>query len=210
MLCQPSFDNAHGGFMSVSADEFHIVTELRNKAEQQLQAGTTRTDPQWPLGVDALQMLYRMSSDPGRAEDALKLLHELQVHQVELDLQNEEMAMNERDLAEDLSLYRELYDSAPISYFVVDLMGKVIQGNDAAAELLSLERDELTGQDLNTFLLAQSRPLLLDLLKRVAHSGNKDSCIAELVKDKNGSRDLRFMASTCSRREHLLLACCEC
>ncbi|MBE0506883.1 MAG: PAS domain S-box protein [Marinospirillum sp.] len=196
--------------MSVSADESNILTELRNKAEQQLQTGTTRAGQQWSLGVDALQMLYRMSSDPGRAEDALKLLHELQVHQVELDLQNEEMATNERDLAEDLSLYRELYDSAPISYFVVDLTGKVIQGNVAAAELLGLGFNELPGQDFGTFLIPQNRPLLLDLLKRVAQSGNKDFCIVEQAKDKKGSRGLRLMASTCSRHEHLLLACCEC
>lgn len=58
MLGQPFLENTHGVFVSVSADEFHILTELRNKAEQQLQAGITRSGQQWSLGVDALQMLY--------------------------------------------------------------------------------------------------------------------------------------------------------
>jgi len=195
--------------MSASVDESNILTRLRNKAEQQLQTGTTRAGQQWSLGVDALQMLYRMSSDPDRAEEALKLLHELQVHQVELDLQNEEMATNERELLEDLAFYQELYDSAPLGYFIVDLKGKVIQGNHAAAKLLGLGRDELAGQDLGTFLNTQGRPLLLALLKRVADSGDRDFCIAEGAKGEKGFSNLRLTAASCSGQEHLLLACCE-
>lgn len=103
-----------------------------------MKEGTTPITGYWSIGVDALRMLHRLSNNPDNAGDALKLLHELQVHQVELDLQNEEIAANERALVEELDLYRTLYDSVPFAYFVVDLEGTVIQGNLAAAELLAL------------------------------------------------------------------------
>ncbi|WLD56810.1 PAS domain-containing protein [Salinispirillum sp. LH 10-3-1] len=196
--------------MPVTIDESKTLTELRNKAEEQLQTGTTRAGGHWSLGVDALRMLHRLSSNPDSADDALKLLHELQVHQVELDLQNEEMAANEQALVDDLNLYRDLYDSAPQGYFLIDSTGKVIQGNYAAAALLDLGRDDLAGQALDTFLLAQSRPLLLGLLKRVAHSGDRDSCVAEVMKGDKGSRYIQFSAATHPGYKHLLLACCEC
>lgn len=133
------------------------------------------------MGVDALCLLHRLSSNPDNAEDALKLFHELQVHQVEIDLQVEEIAANanERALLEDFSLYRKLYDFSPLGYFLVDFEGNIIQGNLAAAELLGVGRDDLEGYPIDTFLLVQSRPLLLGLLQRVAQSGARDCCLAE-------------------------------
>ncbi len=195
--------------MSTTINESYIYTQLRDKAEAQLQAGTTPTANHWSVGVDALCLLHRLSSNPDNAEDALKLLHELQVHQVELDLQVEQIAANERVLVEDLSLYRMLYDFAPLGYCLVDFEGKVIQGNLAASELLGVRRDDLEGHPIDAFLLAQSRPLLLGLLQRVAQSGARDCCLAE-AGGAQGSRHLRFLASMPPGGEHILLACCEC
>jgi PAS domain S-box-containing protein len=195
--------------MPTTINEPNVYTLLRDKAEAQLQAGTTPAASQWSVSVDALRLLHRLSSNPDHAEDALKLLHELQVHQVELDLQIEEITANERSLAEELSLYRKLYDSAPLGYFLVDFEGKVIQGNLAAAELFGVGRDDLEGYPIDTFLLAQSRPLLLDLLQRVAQSGARACCVAETGGCAQGSRHLQFLASIPPGREHILLACCE-
>lgn len=183
---------------------------LRDKAEQQLQAGTTPMTGHWSIiGLDVLRLLHRLSSDHDKAEDALKLLHELQVHQVELDLQNEEIAANEQALAEDLQLYRTLYDSAPFAYCVVDLKSTVIQSNVAAAELFGLDRGDLEGQRIDTFLNRQNRPQLLELLERVAQNGGTDSCVIE-ASDLKGSRQLKFQASLAPEHEQLLLVCSPC
>ncbi|PXX98440.1 PAS domain S-box protein [Halomonas sp. LBP4] len=194
--------------MPTTTNESNVYTQLRDKAEAQLQTGTTASH--WSVGVDALRLLHRLSSNPDNAEDALKLLHELQVHQVELDLQNEEIAANERALVEDLSLYRKLYDSAPLGYFLVDFEGKVIQGNLAAAELFGVGQNDLEGQRIDTFLKPQNRQQLLGLLQRVAQSGARDCCVAEMGGRAQGSRHLQFLASLPPGREHILLACCEC
>ncbi len=195
--------------MSTTVDESNVYTQLRNKAEAHLKAGTASATSHWSMGVDALRLLHRLSSDPESAEDALKLLHELQVHQVELDLQNEEIAANERALVDDLSLYRELYDSAPLGYFLVDPEGLVIQGNLAAAELFGVAQDDLGGQRIDTYLAPENRPLLLGLLQRVAESGTRGSCMAEAGDGANAARQLQFLASASAKGDYVLLACCE-
>ena len=127
--------------MSNTFEESSIYTQLRDKAESQLLAGTTPTTDHWStIGLDVLRLLHRLSSDHDNAGDALKLLHELQVHQVELDLQNEEIAAKEQERSQDLQFYRTLYDNAPFAYCVVDLKSTIIQSNFAAAELFGLDR----------------------------------------------------------------------
>lgn len=195
--------------MSTSNNESNAYKQLRDKAVTHLQTGTSPTASHWSVGVDALRLLHRLSSDPDNADDALKLLHELQVHQVELDMQNEEIAANEQALMEDLHLYRSLYDCAPLAYFVIDLEGKVIQGNLAAAELFDVGQDELEEKRIDAFLKPQDRPRLLGLLQRVAESGARDSCVVETGGEAISSRYLQFMATLSPGREQLLLACCE-
>ncbi len=197
-----------GSAMPNAFDESNIYTRLRDKAEAQLQAGTTPPAGHWSMGVDALRLLHQLSSDPDKAHDALKLLHELQVHQVELDLQNEEIVANEQALAEDLQLYRGLFDGAPLAYFVVDLAGVVIQGNLAAAELFGVGVDHLEGQRIDSLLQPQHRPRLLGLLERVAARGASGSCVAE-TGEGEACRQLQFLAAAAPARGQLLLACCE-
>ncbi len=196
--------------MHLIVNESNVYTKLRDKAEAQLLSGTTNPSGQWSMGIDALQLLHRLSSNPDQAQDALKLLHELQVHQVELDLQNEEIAANERAREEELNHYRTLYDSAPLAYCVLDLEGTVVQSNLSAAELFAPDQDGIEGQPIDAFLQPHDRPLLLALLRGVADSGKKDSCLTERVDGEQGSGPLQFFASISPEREHILLVCYEC
>ncbi|MDQ2075131.1 PAS domain-containing protein [Marinimicrobium sp. ABcell2] len=192
--------------MPATIDESSVYIKLRDKAEALLLAGTAPATGYWSINVDTLRLLHGLSSDPNRADDALKLLHELQVHQVELDLQNEEIAANEQALVEDLDLYRTLYDAAPFGYCLVDLEGNVIQSNLAATELFGVGPKDIEGHSLGTFLATESRARVLALLQDVAQSGAKKSCLAEI---SGGSRHIQFMASLPAGHEHILLACCE-
>lgn len=196
--------------MPAATNDPNVSIQLRDKAEAQLQAGTTPAASHCSVGVDALRLLHQLSSNPDNAEDALKLLHELQVHQVEIDLQNEEISANEHALVEDLNLYRTLYDSAPFGYLLVDLKGNVIQGNFAASELFAVGREDLEGHPIDTFLLEESRPQLLGLLRHVAQSGAMDSCLAMTRTHTKGSRHIQFLASLSPERKHILLVCREC
>ncbi|TXS91647.1 PAS domain S-box protein [Parahaliea aestuarii] len=196
--------------MSTIVNESNVHARLRDKAEAQLEAGTAPATGQWSMGIDTLRLLHSLSSDPNSADDALKLLHELQVHQVEIDLQNEEIATNGEAVVEDLRLYRTLYDSAPFAYFVVDVDGVIVQGNLIAARLFGVGQDDLEGQRIDTFLNPQSRSLLLGLIKRVAQSGARDSCVVETRVGLQEFQNLQFSASIPPGRRHISLVCCEC
>ena len=72
--------------------------QLRRDARHLLDHGASPKIRSGTLGVDALQLLYQRASEPESAADALKLLHELQTFQVELDLMYQQLQANEHDL----------------------------------------------------------------------------------------------------------------
>lgn len=195
--------------MSTPMDQPSIYKKLRDKAEAQLRAGTSPSGGHGTMGVDALRLLHRLSSNPEKADDALKFLHELQVHQVELDLQHEEIAANEQALADDLGLYETLYECAPFAYCVVDPESCVIHGNLAAAELFGVARAHFEGQHLDAFLNPQDLPKLLSLLATVARDGSRGSCLVESGRETQSPRQLLFQVTPGPVPEQLLLVCYE-
>lgn len=84
--------------------------------------------------------------------EAQRVLHELQVHQIELEMQNEELQRSRGEVEAALSGYTELYDFAPVGYFTLDRLGCIIQANVAGARLLGSTCVDLVGQRLATFV----------------------------------------------------------
>jgi len=151
--------------MSIPPAETNAHARLRLDAESRLKEGSAPPAKVWSAGATALSLLYTLASSPASAADALKLLHELQVHQVELDLQHEQAETTRRELAEDLARYKGFYESAPAGYFNLDSEGHILEGNAAAAQLFGLKPEELHGRRLESLLEPASRPVLLELLQ---------------------------------------------
>lgn len=194
--------------MSSTVIESSVYKELRTKAEAQLKSGTAPTTGNWSLGMDALSTLHRLSSDPNSAGDALKLLHELQVHQVELDLQIGEIQTNEQELIEDLAYCRALFACAPMGYFVVDPEGNIIEGNLAGAVLFGVGQGDLAGHRIDRFLAPEHRPALLAMLDRIVQGSTRGNCVV-LTESAGDYRQLQLMASVSVDHGHILLSCCE-
>jgi PAS domain S-box-containing protein len=77
---------------------------------------------------------------PRTEDDMRRLLHELQVHQIELEMQNEELRRSREELEVSRNKYAELYDFAPVGYFTFDAHGLIREVNLAGARLLGIER----------------------------------------------------------------------
>ncbi len=127
---------------------------------------------------EALSLLYRLASNPESSADAQKLLHELQTHQVELDLQHAQLAENEHELALQLAHFQALYDHAPAGYLALGRDGRILQCNRAASGLFGLDVGQLEDHMLTSLLSPESKPAALAILE---NAGTGDS-ITEAVR----------------------------
>jgi PAS domain-containing protein len=84
-------------------------------------------------------------------QDAQLLVYELQVHQMELEMQNEALRGAEIELEASHAQYRELFDCAPAGYLVLDATASIVRANMAASTLLGVPLDRLKGQPLIAF-----------------------------------------------------------
>jgi len=87
--------------------------------------------------------------------DARRVLHDLQVHQIELELQNEELRRIQAELEASRARYFDLYDLAPVSYFTLDESGLILEANLTGASLLGVARAAVVGQPLSRFVVGE-------------------------------------------------------
>jgi len=114
----------------------------------------------------------------------VKLIHELQMHRIELQMQNEELKTSRAEVEAGLALYAELYDFAPISYFTLDRDGTIRRVNLTGARLLDMERGQLIGRRFGLFVSDEDRPAFNAFLENVFASRKKETCAAALSKEK--------------------------
>ena len=109
-------------------------------------------------------------------------MHELQVHQIELEMQNEELQQTRTEVEAGLQQFTELYDFAPVGYITLASDGMIKQVNLRGASLIGTERSRLVGSNFNLFVASADLPVLNTFLKNVFNSGSKESCELNLCK----------------------------
>jgi PAS domain S-box-containing protein len=114
-----------------------------------------------------------------------RLVHELQVHQIELELQNEELQGARAELEAGVERYSDLYDFAPIGYVTLDGDGTIGQVNLSGARLLGLERSRLVGARFGLFVSPEYRPAFNALLEKVFESQAKQVCDLTIGPEKS-------------------------
>ncbi len=113
-----------------------------------------------------------------------RLLHELQVHQVELEMQNTELQEARDRMEAMVEKYTDLYDFAPVGYFSLDKQGRILEVNLTGSALLGVERSRLINRRLP--VASASQESFLVFLKRVFAGTGQQVCEAALIKE-NGS-----------------------
>jgi len=101
-------------------------------------------------------------------------IHELQIHQVELEMQNEEMTRTQQELDKSRSRYKELYDLAPVGYVTLDKLGLIHEANITATTLLNVSRAALIGKYIQSFMDQESADALHLFFRKPLMPGVKE------------------------------------
>ncbi|MEI7989705.1 MAG: PAS domain S-box protein, partial [Chloroflexota bacterium] len=119
---------------------------------------------------------------------------ELHIHQIELEMQYEELRVAQAEVEAGLERYTELYDFAPLGYFTWGRDGKILQVNLRGASLLGMERANLVGRLLGFFVSQDTRPLFTTFLERMFSSREKESCEVTLQLENKTHLHVRIEA----------------
>jgi len=140
---------------------------LRLKAEEKLKEKQTKSK---------IQVLE---------SDTKKLLHELQVHQIELEMQNEELQEANETAEKALKKYTMLYDFAPMGYFTLNREGEICDLNFTGADLLGEKRFSLVNSNFKLFISPESQAVFNRFFSKVYSSNTKESCEVMLGYDNS-------------------------
>jgi len=130
----------------------------------------------------------------GSEADSQRLLHELQVHQVELELQNEELRKTRDEMEAGRDKYSDLYDFAPIGYLTLDRDGTISEVNLAGATLLRVARAALAKRRFGVFVSPADRVAFADFLRRVFKSKAREECDVRMLLNAGEAVDVRIRA----------------
>lgn len=148
--------NVGGYIVDEPAEIMMDAAELRRKAEER-------------------QKLRKMDGgDPSLQHEVHRLVHELQVHQVELELQNDELRRVWSEVSAERARYSDLYDFAPVSYFTLTRYGDISQTNLAGARLLGTDRSRLKGQRFGLWVHLTDGPVFAAFLEKVFRGTEKE------------------------------------
>jgi PAS domain S-box-containing protein len=113
-------------------------------------------------------------------EDAQRLIHELRVHQIELEMQNEELRNLQVQIEESRSRYADLYDFAPVGYLSCDRGGLILEANLTAATQLGVERSRLIDKPLWLYVLKDDREVIHAHFRNVLDTRERQTCEVRL------------------------------
>src|SRR5262245_38199758 len=131
------------------------------------------------------------------------LIHELEIHQVELKIQNEELRNAQVQLAESRDRYCELYEFAPVAYVTLDRNGRVLESNRMAAKMLGVEPRDLRRARFTKFVTTESQDAWYLHLQAVSSSETTQVCEIRIRSADGRLRSIR-VESFSAGRPHML------
>lgn len=143
---------------------------------------------------------------PLSPEEVWITLHELQVHQIELEMQNEELRRAQAEVEAARARYFDLYDMAPVGYLTLSEQGLILEGNLTAATLLGVSRSMLKNLPISRLILKEDQDIYYLHRKRLLELGEPQECELRLV-NGNGECLWALLRGTVARSEDGALVC---
>lgn len=133
-------------------------------------------------GEEILLQKAAQTSESLTPEQARQVLHELQVHQIELEMQNEELRRTQAELDISRALYFDLYDLAPVGYCTITEQGIVLISNLTLSAMLGAARENLVKQPFSRFVLPEDQDIYYRYRKSLCATGTAQTFDLRLKK----------------------------
>ncbi len=146
------------------------IDKLRQRAEK--------------LIKDTQQNLGKQRSET----DNLKLIHELEVHQIELEMQKDELTLAKEKAEQAENKFTELYDFAPSGYLTLSKEGEIAELNFRAAHLLGKERSYLIKKRFALFVSSDTRAIFNNFIQNIFQTKTKGSCEVKLLTNEDSPK----------------------
>ncbi|MCX6267387.1 MAG: hypothetical protein NTW16_08535 [Bacteroidetes bacterium] len=144
-------------------ENISVAAALRQKAEALLKSRPSKHD------------------SPLSEAETLKLFHELEVHQIELEMQSEELLREKTQREIEIGKITGLFDLAPSGYFVISREGAIVELNHTAARMLDKERSNLKSSHFIFYISDETKPLFNLFLKNSFEIKTRQSCEVALT-----------------------------
>lgn len=131
-------------------------------------------------------LLSAAAPGPGEIDPLQRVMHEMQVHRCELEMQNRALRDAQAELERSVRRYGELCDSLPVAYVTMTLHGRIVEANPAASELFGVERERLPGMYLRDLVSSTDGPALAAHLSACAHNAERQVTEATVERRRGG------------------------
>jgi PAS domain S-box-containing protein len=148
---------------------------LRQKAEELLKVNRSTKTSSSGFSNELTELGFLKGTEG--ETDPKRLLHELEVHQIELEMQNEELKL----AVDEAATATALYDFAPAGYYTLNRDGLICQLNLSGANLLGKERSRLTDSHFSQFISPESLPVFNDFFNRIFETNARHICVLRLT-----------------------------
>jgi len=170
VLKQVTLELSSGGIMKSKDNHAVQAAELRRRAEEIIRQQAAQSPVPETISSEELQNIF----------------HQLCVHQIELQMQNEELRQSKAELHASQARYFELYDLAPAGYCAISDRGMILESNLAAATMVGMARSSLVKQPFNRFILKADQDIYYLCRQQLMENGKPQACELRMLK-KDGT-----------------------
>ncbi len=139
-------------------------------------------------------------------DEIRQILHELRVHQIELEMQNEELRLAQVELDAARARYFNLYDLAPVSYCTLSEKGLILEGNLTAANLLGVVRSALIKQPITRFICKEDQDFYYLHRKQLFETRETQTCELRMMK-QDGTTFWAHLEATAAQNADSVTVC---
>jgi two-component system, NarL family, sensor histidine kinase NreB len=180
-------------------EELNKVFPLRRHTKERALAVTAPLDVEKMPSGNVFELIDALRDH--QSDNAVALPYKLLFHQIELQLQNQDLQTKQKELNDLGEKYSALFLHAPMGYLITDRYGAILDANEAGAEMLAADTEDLIRQNFQAFILPEYRDTFCTYRETVFNTMKRHRCELKLL-DKNGGSFFAQLMSTAVTEPH--------